>query len=63
MVVKRTLKCNNIVTCLSVIIDGVFRLDIGFIDHLQVVAKNNCNTITISTFYKITLFSSPQCLH
>jgi hypothetical protein len=31
-----------------------FGLDIGFIDHLQVVTTNNYNTIAISTLYKIT---------
>jgi hypothetical protein len=30
-------------------------LDIGFIDHLQVVTTNIYNTIAISTLYKITL--------
>jgi hypothetical protein len=40
-----------------------FGLDIGFIDHFQVVNTNTCNTIAISTLYEITLFSSPQCLH
>jgi hypothetical protein len=32
-----------------------FGLDIGFIDHLQVVTTNNYNTIAIFTVYKITL--------
>jgi hypothetical protein len=32
-----------------------FGLDIGFIDHLQVVTTNNYNTTTISTLYKIML--------
>jgi hypothetical protein len=38
----------NIVTCLSDSRRG-FVLDIGFIDYLQVVTTNNCNTIAIST--------------
>jgi hypothetical protein len=40
-----------------------FGLDIGFIDHLRVVITNNYNIIAISTLYKMTLFSNPQCLH
>jgi hypothetical protein len=40
-----------------------FGLNIGSIDHLQVVTINKYNTIVISTLYKIRLFSSPQCLH
>jgi hypothetical protein len=32
-----------------------FELDIGFIDHSQVVTSNISNTIAISTLYKITL--------
>jgi hypothetical protein len=30
-------------------------LDIGFIDHLQVLTTNNYNTIAIYTLYKTTL--------
>jgi hypothetical protein len=32
-----------------------FGLDIGFIDHLEVVTTNNNNTISIYTLFKITL--------
>jgi hypothetical protein len=30
-----------------------FDIDIGFVDHLQVVTTSNYNTITFSTRYKI----------
>jgi hypothetical protein len=53
---------NHIVTNMSDYRRG-FELDIGYIDHLQVVTTNNYNTIVIFTLYKITLLSNPQCLH
>jgi hypothetical protein len=41
-----------IVTCFSDSQQG-FRLDTGFMDHLQVVTTNNCNTI--ANFYTLQI--------